>query len=203
MALDLLGDLRRTHRCGELRASHAGARAVLMGWVNRRRDLGHLIFVDVRDRSGVTQVVFNKDANAALHAKAGDLRSEYVVAVIGTVKQRDAATVNRNIPTGEIELVAEELRILNESRTPPFLPGDTTLANDYAGMTEAGTTARGLYRWMYCHTVLGWRVPTLVKSGPVRSEPRSSGVWYAKSPGADGRPKTLSCGNGRTCCVWQ
>jgi aspartyl-tRNA synthetase len=128
--LDLLGDLRRTHKCGELRASHAGARAVLMGWVNRRRDLGHLIFVDVRDRTGVTQVVFNKDANAALHAKAGELRSEYVVAVIGTVKQRDAATINRNLPTGEIELVAEELRILNDSRTPPFLPGDTTLANE-------------------------------------------------------------------------
>ncbi len=128
--LDFLGDLRRTHTCGELRASHGGTRAVLMGWVNRRRDLGHLIFVDVRDRTGVTQVVFNKDLNAAVHSKAGELRSEYVIAVVGKVKQREAATVNHNIPTGEIELVADELRILNEARTPPFLPGDTTLANE-------------------------------------------------------------------------
>jgi aspartyl-tRNA synthetase len=101
-----------------------------MGWVNRRRDLGNLIFIDVRDRTGVTQVVFAKEMNGALHAKASELRNEYVIAAIGTVKQRDSNTVNRNIPTGEVELVADELRILNESKQPPFLPGETVLPNE-------------------------------------------------------------------------
>jgi aspartyl-tRNA synthetase len=128
--LDFLGDLRRSHTCGALRAADAGKPAVLMGWVNRRRDLGNLIFIDVRDRTGVTQVVFNKEKNPALHEKAGLLRNEYVIAALGTVTQRDATTVNKNIPTGEIELVANELRILNEAKQPPFLPSDTILANE-------------------------------------------------------------------------
>src|SRR5215470_19894408 len=116
--------------CGALRASDSGKDAVLMGWVNRRRDLGNLIFIDVRDRTGVTQVVFNKEKNPALHEKAGLLRNEYVIAALGTVTQRGAATVNKNIPTGEIELVANELRILNEAKQPPFLPSDTILTNE-------------------------------------------------------------------------
>jgi aspartyl-tRNA synthetase len=116
--------------CGALRASDAGKKAILMGWVNRRRDLGNLIFVDVRDRSGVTQVVFSEEANTALHEKAELLRNEFVIAAIGTVKLRDANTINKNIPTGEVELVADELRILNEAKHPPFLPGDTALANE-------------------------------------------------------------------------
>src|SRR5215469_10015706 len=128
--LDFLGDLRRTHMCGALRPADAGKKAVLMGWVNRRRDLGAIIFVDVRDRSGVTQVVFSGERNAAVHERAELLRNEYVVAVIGTVKLRDADTVNKNIPTGEVELVADELRILNEAKHPPFLPSDTGLANE-------------------------------------------------------------------------
>ncbi|HEV8525685.1 MAG TPA: aspartate--tRNA ligase [Terriglobales bacterium] len=135
MPLDFLGDLRRTHTCGQLRAADAGQRAVLMGWVNRRRDLGNLIFIDIRDRTGITQLVFNKEVNPALHEKAADLRSEYVIAVIGQVKQRDPATVNKNIATGEVELVAEELRILNESRTPPFLPGEPVLPNEEVRLT--------------------------------------------------------------------
>ncbi len=101
-----------------------------MGWVNRRRDLGNLIFVDLRDRSGVTQVVFNKERDAAIHEKASGLRNEYVIAVTGRVKQRDPNTVNKNIPTGEVELIAEEIRLLNESKQPPFLPGDTALTNE-------------------------------------------------------------------------
>jgi len=128
--LDFLGDLRRTHTCGALRVNDAGSRAVLMGWVNRRRDLGNLIFIDIRDRTGVTQVVFDRERNPALHDRAGQLRSEYVVALVGQVKQRDAGTVNRNISTGEIELVAEELRLLNESKTPPFLPSEPVLPNE-------------------------------------------------------------------------
>ena len=128
--LDFLGDLRRTHMCGVLRASDAGKKAVLMGWVNKRRDHGNLLFIDLRDRTGVTQIVINVERGKAIHEKAGDLRNEFVIAVTGTVKLRDANTVNRNMPTGEVELVAEELRILNESKLPPFLPSDTALTNE-------------------------------------------------------------------------
>jgi aspartyl-tRNA synthetase len=116
--------------CGALRASDAGKKAVLMGWVNRRRDHGNLLFVDLRDRAGITQVVLNAERDAAIHRKASALRNEYVIAVIGTVKLRDANTVNKNMVTGEVELVAEELRILNESKLPPFLPSDTALTNE-------------------------------------------------------------------------
>jgi aspartyl-tRNA synthetase len=128
--LDFLGDLKRTHMCGALRASDAGKRAVLMGWMNRRRDLGSIVFLDLRDRTGITQVVVNHELNAAAHDKAGMLRNEYVIAVIGTVKRRDPDTINKNIPTGEVELVVEELRLLNESKQPPFLPGETVLPNE-------------------------------------------------------------------------
>src|SRR4030088_1149465 len=116
--------------CGALRLSDAGKKVVLMGWVNRRRDLGQIIFVDLRDRSGVTQVVFNHELNASVHQKAEGLRNEFVIAATGTVKRRDADTINPNIPTGEVELVVEELRILNVSKPLPFLPSDTVLANE-------------------------------------------------------------------------
>src|SRR5271166_5572024 len=116
--------------CGALRASDSGKKAVLMGWVNRRRDHGNLLFIDLRDRTGITQVVINAERDAAIHEKSAALRNEYVIAVTGTVKLRDPNTVNRNMPTGEVELVAEELRILNESKLPPFLPSDTALTNE-------------------------------------------------------------------------
>src|SRR6202047_3147640 len=116
--------------CGALRLSDAGKKVVLMGWVNRRRDLGQIIFVDLRDRTGVTQVVCNHERNASVHLKAEALRNEFVIAAIGTVKRRDADTINPNIPTGEVELVVEELRILNVSKPLPFLPSDTVLANE-------------------------------------------------------------------------
>jgi aspartyl-tRNA synthetase len=128
--LDFLGDLRRTHMCGAIRLADAGKKAVLMGWVNRRRDLGQIIFVDLRDRTGIAQVVFSHELNAAVHKKAEELRNEFVIAVIGTIKKRDADTINPNIPTGEVELVVDELRILNVSKPLPFLPGDTVLANE-------------------------------------------------------------------------
>jgi aspartyl-tRNA synthetase len=127
--LDFLGDLQRTHMCGTLRPSDAGKKALLMGWVNKRRDHGNLLFIDLRDRTGVTQVVINAE-RAAIHEKAGNLRNEYVIAVIGTVRLRDVNTINQNMPTGEVELVAEELRVLNESKLPPFLPSDTALTNE-------------------------------------------------------------------------
>jgi aspartyl-tRNA synthetase len=101
-----------------------------MGWVNRRRDLGNLIFLDLRDRTGITQVVVTADAGAAVHDRATAVRSEFVVAVLGHVKLRDANTVNKNIPTGEVEVVADELRVLNDCKPLPFSPGDSAIANE-------------------------------------------------------------------------
>src|ERR1700730_11979151 len=107
--LDFLGELRRTHTCGELRAKDAGSRALLMGWVHRRRDLGGVIFLHLRDRYGITQIVFRVDRDAELLKKAETLGSEYVVAVEGVVEKRSADTVNAAIPTGEVEIAAEKL----------------------------------------------------------------------------------------------
>src|SRR6201995_770944 len=118
--LDFLGSLQRPHSCGQLRGADTGQRAILMGWVHRRRDLGGVIFIHLRDRDGVTQLVFHAEAAAELHAKVDMLSSEYVIAAEGVVAKRDAATINAEIATGEVELVVEKLWILNESRTPPF-----------------------------------------------------------------------------------
>lgn len=118
--LDFLGDLRRTHSCGELRAADAGKRALVMGWVHRRRDLGGVIFIHLRDREGVTQLVFHEDVEPEVHRRAEMLGAEYVVAAEGHVEKRSPETVNPNIPTGEVELVVDKVWILNESRTPPF-----------------------------------------------------------------------------------
>jgi len=116
--------------CGTLRASDAGKTVTLMGWVNRRRDLGNLIFIDLRDRTGLVQIVIDKESNPALHEKASRVRSEYVLAIVGNVKRRDAATINKNIPTGEIEIIAQELRVLNDSKTPPFSPSEQAIGNE-------------------------------------------------------------------------
>src|SRR5882757_5767045 len=128
--LDFLGSLQRTHRCGDLRVEQAGQDAVLMGWVNRRRDHGNLIFLDVRDRTGITQVVLDKEVSSEAHAKAEAARSEYVVAVKGKVRRRGAGLDNPNMPTGQIEVVASELLLLNEAKTPPFSPADEAIANE-------------------------------------------------------------------------
>jgi aspartyl-tRNA synthetase len=120
-----LGDLTRTHTCGELRPTHVGADATLLGWVHRVRDLGGVLFIDVRDRAGVTQVVFDKD-DEALIAKAKRLRSEYVVGVVGKVRRRSPETVNSKLPTGEVEIVVKQLAVLNEAKTPPFPVADDT-----------------------------------------------------------------------------
>src|SRR5215813_11130592 len=116
--LDFLGNLKRTHYCGALRASDADRDAIVMGWVHRRRDLGNLLFLDVRDRTGLLQVVFNKETQAAAHAKAEQARSEFVVAVEGKVVKHQKA--NPELASGEIELVATKLHILNNAKTPPF-----------------------------------------------------------------------------------
>ncbi len=118
--LDFLGDLRRTHSCGELRASSVGQTALLMGWVHRRRDLGGVIFIHLRDRDGITQLVFDESKNAQVHKRAQELSSEFVIAVEGLVTLRTPDTVNANISTGEVEVAVQSIWILNESRTPPF-----------------------------------------------------------------------------------
>ncbi len=128
--LDFLGDLRRTHHCGELRLTDSGKRALIMGWVHRRRDLGGVIFIHVRDREGETQVVFRADLESAVHKKAELLRPEYVVAIEGAVDRRSDETINPKMPTGEVEIVATKLWILNESRTPPFPLDETVDVNE-------------------------------------------------------------------------
>src|SRR3954463_13708530 len=119
---DQLGTLSRTNTCGELRASHVGQRAVLLGWIHRVRDLGGLLFLDVRDRHGITQVLVPNDS--AVMAVAKRLRPEYVVAVLGPVERRSADTINAKLETGEVEVLAEEIRLLNEAKTPPFPVAD-------------------------------------------------------------------------------
>ena len=116
--LDFLGNLKRTHCCGALRAADAGKSAVVLGWVARRRDLGNLLFLDVRDRTGIVQVVFNKETQPEAHAKAEHARSEFVVAVEGEVVKRQKA--NPELATGEVEMNATKLHILNNAKTPPF-----------------------------------------------------------------------------------
>lgn len=118
--LDFLGDLRRTHTCGALRVSNAGESVVLMGWVHRRRDLGGVIFIHLRDRDGITQLVFDESKNPKTHQRAQELGLEFVIAVEGTVTLRSPDTVNPNIATGELEVAVSRIWILNESRTPPF-----------------------------------------------------------------------------------
>ena len=123
-----LNNLQRTHTCGELHAGDVDKDVVLMGWVHRRRDLGRVIFLDLRDHSGLTQVVFNQDANRELHRKADHTRSEFVVAVEGKVVKREKA--NPKLPTGEVEVVASDFHILNTAQTIPIPITDQLKANE-------------------------------------------------------------------------
>ncbi len=118
--LDHLADLKRSHHCGDLRVKDVGQKVTLMGWVHRRRDLGSIIFIDVRDRWGMTQLVFNPDHQVDTHTKAKLLRSEFVIAITGDVRARDESTVNERLATGEIEVFVDQLHILNHANTPPF-----------------------------------------------------------------------------------
>ncbi|HAO22080.1 MAG TPA: aspartate--tRNA ligase, partial [Desulfobacteraceae bacterium] len=112
--------MRRTHHCNALSAGDIGKEVILMGWIQRRRDHGGVIFVDLRDREGITQVVFNPVYNATVHEKAHDIRSEYVIGVRGKVEKRPDGMSNPNLNTGEIEVLVTELKILNTAVTPPF-----------------------------------------------------------------------------------
>jgi len=110
----------KTENCGELRAEHAGHQVTLAGWVNRRRDHGGLVFIDLRDRSGIVQVMANPDIDPESHQAAHEVRNEYVLQIEGKVRRRPKGLINPDIPTGEIEVVADRLRILNPAKTPPF-----------------------------------------------------------------------------------
>src|SRR5580704_2111182 len=126
--LDSLGKLKRTHYCGALRANDAGTEVVIMGWVHRRRDLGQLIFIDLRDRAGIAQIVVNKEDHPHIHAKSEQLRSEFVIAIKGQVIKRQKP--NPEIATGEVEVIATELHLLNTSKTPPFQIENEITANE-------------------------------------------------------------------------
>ena len=128
--LDFLGSLERTHYCGDLRAAHAGQQVVLMGWVNRRRDHGNLIFLDLRDRSGIAQIVLDKELTPDGHLKGEQVRPEYVVAAVGKVRLRDQDAINPKMPTGEIEIEATQLLVLNDTRLAPFSPSEEAIQNE-------------------------------------------------------------------------
>ena len=127
----------RTHTCGELRIADAGIQTTLAGWVQRSRKMGGMTFVDIRDRYGITQIVFNSETDAALNDAAQKLGREYVIQVTGTVRERESK--NKNLPTGEIEIIANGLTVLNESATPPF-----TIEDD----TDGGDDLRMKYRYL-------------------------------------------------------
>src|SRR5439155_9442296 len=125
---DQLGDLTRTHTCGELRAGDVGADVILLGWVHRVRDLGGVTFIDIRDRAGLSQLVIRD--NDALMAIAKRLRSEYVVGVRGIVQRRSEETVNPKLTTGDVEVLAREVWMLAEAKTPPFPIADDTAVSE-------------------------------------------------------------------------
>lgn len=122
--------VKRTHTCGELRAAHIGERVTLNGWVDVRRDLGGVIFIDLRDRYGKTQVVFNPHRHAAPHAVAEGVRTEYVLSVTGLVERRPEGTANPDFPTGEVDVLVEAITVLNKAETPPFPIEDQISANE-------------------------------------------------------------------------
>jgi aspartyl-tRNA synthetase len=137
--IDSLGDWKRTHDCGSLRVKDIGRQALLMGWVNGRRDLGNLIFIDLRDREGITQIVFDPQQDEESHERAHILRNEWVLAVKGDVTSRLEGQENRDLPTGAIELKVTRLKILNKTETPPF---------QVDGIVDASETLRLKYRYL-------------------------------------------------------
>jgi aspartyl-tRNA synthetase len=151
---EFLTDLKRTHDCGALRARDAGQRVVLFGWVASRRDHGGLVFIDLRDRAGITQVAFEPDQGAEAFALAGELRNEFCVAVAGTVAERGGKK-NPNLATGEIEIKADKLTIFSRAETPPFEINDQTLAGESVRLK---------------HRYLDLRRPALQKNFLVRSQ---------------------------------
>jgi aspartyl-tRNA synthetase len=131
--LDTLGNLERTHTCGELREAHVGREVVLMGWVAKKRDFGPLTFIDLRDREGLTQIVVNSESQTDAHARAKNIRGEFVIGIRGEVVSREEGTHNSKLATGDIEVHANELLIFNEAKVPPFqleVAGSENLASE-------------------------------------------------------------------------
>ncbi|HUU41421.1 MAG TPA: amino acid--tRNA ligase-related protein, partial [Desulfatiglandales bacterium] len=120
MDIDTIGDWKRTGDCGSLKKDDIGREVVLMGWVNRRRDLGKLIFIDLRDRAGLTQIVFDEDFDEISHGRATILRNEWVIGIKGRVVPRLPGQENPDLPTGDIEVKVKKLKILNKTEVPPF-----------------------------------------------------------------------------------
>src|ERR1051325_4210048 len=118
--IENLNNRQRTHSCGALRKENVGERVTLMGWCARRRDFGPLTFIDLRDREGLTQIVVNQEKSPDAHAKAKDVRGEYVLTVVGDVVLRDEGSRNPKLSTGDVEVQATEMRILNDARTLPI-----------------------------------------------------------------------------------
>lgn len=139
MHIDLLEDWKRSHDCGSLRPENVGREAILMGWINSRRDLGNLIFIDLRDRGGITQIVFDPQIDVNAHERAHVLRNEWVVAVKGRISSRLEGQENPNMPTGAIELRVTDLKILNRTEVPPF---------QVDGAVDASETLRLKYRYL-------------------------------------------------------
>jgi len=133
---DPLGEMRRTHGCCELSAEDVGREVVLAGWVLRRRDHGGVIFVDLRDREGITQVVFNPEVDQDIHTRAHAIRNEYVIGVRGTVERRPEGMVNPNLKTGEIEIIVTEFKLLNSAQTPPFVIEDGVDVSETVRLTH-------------------------------------------------------------------
>jgi aspartyl-tRNA synthetase len=177
-----LGKEKRSHYCGDVRSEHIGEKVVVMGWVQSRRDHGGLIFIDLRDREGMVQISFNPDGNATAHSKAHHLRNEYVIAVRGVVSARPEGTVNPNLKTGEIEVLADELTILNESKTPPFevssrhgISEDLKLKHRYLDLRRPALQENLILRHRIVHTTRNYfcekgfievETPFLTKSTP-------------------------------------
>jgi len=181
-ALDVSPEVIGRTTCGTLRANHAGEQVILRGWVNRRRDLGGLIFIDLRDRFGVTQVVFNPQVAPDAHEIASGLRNEYVITVSGIVNTRPEGTVNPRMTTGQVELQGHSIDILNEAKTPPFYINDEIDVDEslrlkyrYLDLRRARMQRNILLRYQIVKAIRGYldergfvdvETPLLIKSTP-------------------------------------
>ncbi len=177
-----LGDWRRSHPCGALRPEHAGQAVTLMGWAHRRRDHGGLIFVDVRDRTGLTQCVFNPATSGPAHARAEAIRNEFVLAVRGVVQRRPAGTENLKLATGQVEVQVRELRVLNDARALPFPIEDEVEIDEltrltyryldlrrprmYRNLTLRDAVARATRDYLHRHEFVEVETPFLIRTTP-------------------------------------
>ncbi|PYM18654.1 MAG: aspartate--tRNA ligase, partial [Candidatus Rokuibacteriota bacterium] len=179
---DVLGDWRRSHACGEIRPEHAGASVTVMGWAHRRRDHGGLIFIDLRDRTGLVQCVLDPGESGQAHVQGETVRSEFVLAIRGEVSRRPQGTENPKLPTGEVEIHVRDLRILNESRALPFPVDDDTPVDELTRLTYRyldlrrpslqrnfalrDAVARATREHLHAHGFLEIETPFLTRSTP-------------------------------------